>query len=252
MKKLYLDESQILSTIESVLTENRKVLKVNNGGNNMPPQQMPSMPQDPMMADPNASMLPNTNLDANNMDEMPPLDNGNEGEQNTNSQFDTNFDAGVEADEDSDPKHYIQQLTGKLSQSLNSFNNEQGGDSGLNKYVASMIIAASCKNLDDKAKKELIEKINSASSEPEEELTSDTEEESNDDTFSMDDMEQTSQEEIPPMNERVFSKRDILKEHMTVSKLMELTNAMGYQEDRPEEKIPDLKKKTPHAWTSKY
>ena len=38
---------------------------------------------------------------------------------------DTPFDAGVEADEESDPKKYIEQLTGKLGQSLRKYNEEQ-------------------------------------------------------------------------------------------------------------------------------
>ena len=164
----------LYEAIASVLTENRKVLKV--GGqqassaapapdmNAMPPMQDPNMSVPPM--DPNAAQAPMGDPNA----QMPPMDGGEE------NQFDTNFDAGVEADEETDPKHYIQQLTGKLSQSLNSFNEENGPDAGLCKYVASMIIAAAAKNLDEKAKKELIEKINTAESaeeEPEEEPVDD-------------------------------------------------------------------------------
>ena len=79
------------------------------------------------------------------------------------SQYDTNFDAGVEADEDTDPEKYIQQLTGKLSTTLNSFNSENGDDSGLNKYVAKMIVKAATKNMDDATKKEIIKAINTSS-----------------------------------------------------------------------------------------
>ena len=72
-------------------------------------------------------------------DEMPPMgmENDNEemmmggdmegnGDNQMPTDFDSNFDAGVEADEETDPKRFIQQLTGKLSQSLNSYNNENG------------------------------------------------------------------------------------------------------------------------------
>lgn len=77
------------------------------------------------------------------------------------SEFDTNFDAGVEADENTDPKKYIQQLTGKLSQTLSTYNNENGGsDVETNKYVANMLVAQVAKNLDDSDKKEVIKKIN--------------------------------------------------------------------------------------------
>lgn len=173
--ELNLTENEILSAIEKVLTENRKVLKIGGGDNN----QAPVTPQPPM-ADSNMEMDAMPPMDPNMGGAAPdmggnttPMDNG---QDNGGSEFDTNFDAGVEADEDSDPKKYIQQLTGKLSQSLNSFNNEQGEDAGLCKYVAAMIIKATCKFLDDKAKKELIEKINSAQN-GEEELTDDSMEE---------------------------------------------------------------------------
>ncbi len=88
----------------------------------------------------------------------------NEVPQNNTSDksvFDTNFDAGVEADEDTDPKKYIQQLTGKLSQTLNTYNNENGEDSELSKYVGKMIVKQAAKGLDDAGKKELIKTINS-------------------------------------------------------------------------------------------
>ena len=51
--------------------------------------------------------------------QMPPMDMNNMGD---NNEFDTNFDPGVEADEEQDPKKFIQQLTGKLSQSLRKYN----------------------------------------------------------------------------------------------------------------------------------
>lgn len=100
--------------------------------------------------------------------EMPPMDGGADtgmGMQpmgGGESQFDTNFDAGVEADEDTDPEKYIQQLTGKLSTTLNSFNSENGDNSGLNKYVAKMIVKAATKDMDDASKKEIIKAINTS------------------------------------------------------------------------------------------
>ena len=110
------------------------------------PQQQPMMPQDPGMQ---------------------PVEGGNEEGQ---SVYDTNFDAGVEADEDTDPKKYIQQLTGKLSTTLNSYNNEQGDDEGLNKYVGKMIIKQAAKHMSDADKKELIKAINTASEPDEDEV----------------------------------------------------------------------------------
>lgn len=88
----------------------------------------------------------------------PPADEG------MPSDFNSNFDAGVEADEETDPKRFIQQLTGKLSQSLNSYNNENGEpDTELGKYVLGMLVKQGVKGMDDKDKKEIIKKINTAS-----------------------------------------------------------------------------------------
>lgn len=148
-------KEDLLGLIESVLLENKTFLKIDNGGGQTPPPMAPPVEQVPPMAGP----MPQQDMGMEGGDLADPAAGGED-----ENQFDTNFDAGVEADEESDPKTYIQQLTGKLSQSLNSFNDEQGADAGLNKYVASMIVTAACKNLDDKAKKEIIDKINSAQS----------------------------------------------------------------------------------------
>ena len=113
-------------------------------GGEMPPMD-PSMGGDPNMPMDNA---------------MPPA------EEEMPTSFDSNFDAGVEADEETDPKKYIQQLTGKLSQSLNSYNNENGEpDTELGKYVLGMLVKQGVKGMDDKEKKEIIKKINTASDE---------------------------------------------------------------------------------------
>lgn len=83
----------------------------------------------------------------------------NGGEQMPN-QFDTNFDAGVEADEEQDPKRYIQQLTGKLSQSLQKFTENNGQpDIDLNKYVAGMITKQAMKGLSEQDAEEIIDKV---------------------------------------------------------------------------------------------
>ena len=87
-----------------------------------------------------------------NMDD-PNMMNNPEGEEQLPSDFNTNFDAGVEADEETDPKKFIQQLTGKLSQSLNSYNNENGEpDVELGKYVLGMLIQQGTKGMDEKDK----------------------------------------------------------------------------------------------------
>lgn len=118
--------------------------------------------------------LDNINLnDINDNDKMldNPIDNSEmnnsiEGSDKLESNdetmnFDNDFDAGVDADEESDPKRYIQQLTGKLSQKLRDYNESLGEtDADLNKYVAGMIVKQAVKGLDDNDKKEIIHKIN--------------------------------------------------------------------------------------------
>lgn len=204
--KLVISEQQVMDAITSVLLENRKVLKVGT-------QQAPPMP--PAAPAPDMGMPP-MGGDPAAMDGDPAAMSGDPAAmdgQDGGMQFDTNFDAGVEADEETDPKHYIQQLTGKLSQSLNSFNNEQGPDAGLSKYVASMIIAAACKNLDEKAKKELIEKINTASSSDEEEIPEEPEMGDEGD-MGVEDGGGEPQQPMP-MNEHVYTKKK-LQEFMGV------------------------------------
>ena len=143
-------------------------------GGEMPPMD-PSMGDDPNMPMDNA---------------MPPA------EEEMPTSFDSNFDAGVEADEETDPKKYIQQLTGKLSQSLNSYNNENGEpDTELGKYVLGMLVKQGVKGMDDKEKKEIIKKINTASDED----TPMPDDEGMDVDEPMDD--EMGNEEQPPMEE---------------------------------------------------
>lgn len=125
------------------------------------------------------------------------------GQQAPNGQFDfgERFDPGVEADEDEDPKHFIQQLTGKLSQSLNSY--EDKDDEGLYKYVGKMINRQVAKNLDDKGKKEMIRAIKSVETESDDDLDDDLESDEYDDG-------QMNQEEMSE-SRNGFSKRQLKK-----------------------------------------
>lgn len=85
------------------------------------------------------------------------MDMGNDDD----SAFDTNFDAGVDADENTDPKKFIQQLTGKLSQSIRKYNNDlPKPDEELSKYVAGMILKQTTDGLTDSDKKDIIDKVN--------------------------------------------------------------------------------------------
>lgn len=156
----------------------------------------PPMPQGPDMMGGDPNMMGG---DPNMMGGDPDMMGGDQNDMG-GSDFDTNFDAGVDADEDSDPKKFIQQLTGKLSTELNKYNNEIGEpDEDLCKYVAKMIVAQACKGLDDKAKKELIKKINS--------VEGDVEEMPSDDDMMDDDMEEQQPME-QPMQESLFEDFD--------------------------------------------
>lgn len=110
--------------------------------------------------DPNAGADPNMGMDMS-QGAQPDMNGGQE------NPYDSNFDAGVEADEDEDPQKFIQQLTGKLSQSLNSYASEVGDDQSTFKYVGKMITRACAKGLDDAGRKELIKTIKLAGNEEE-------------------------------------------------------------------------------------
>ena len=70
------------------------------------------------------------------------------------------FDANVDADSETEPKKYIQQLTGKLSQELRKFNQEDNNqDNELNKYVLGMLIPQATKSMNDSDKNEIVKKI---------------------------------------------------------------------------------------------
>ena len=155
-----------------------------------------SQPQEPMM--PMGGEMPM----GDEMDgEMPMGDDSNMIGPDGGSEFDTNFDAGVEADEDEAPKKYIQQLTGKLSQELGKYNNELGEpDVELSKYVGGMITKQVAKYLDDSGKKELIKKIK----------TTDSSDESG--GIPMDDnIEENPEAENMPMESYSLSKKNLAK-----------------------------------------
>lgn len=129
-------------------------------------------------------------MQPSSFEEEPPMSQDNEQmppmEQGSNGDYDTNFDAGVEADEDEDPKKYIQQLTGKLSQELNKYqNNNEQPDEELSKYVGNMVVRAAAKYLDDSDRKSLIKTINTIN-----------DEESNDDVNNENTDESNNEEEF--------------------------------------------------------
>lgn len=108
---------------------------------NQPPMDMQNVPTD----------------DGIPMDSQMPMDDG--GDETVNP-YDTNFDAGIDTDENEDPKRYIQQLTGKLSQSLRKYQQElPSPDADLDKYVAGMILKQTTDGLDDKDVDDVLGKL---------------------------------------------------------------------------------------------
>lgn len=71
------------------------------------------------------------------------------------------FDAGVEADEKSDPKTYIEQLTGKLGQSLRQYTETQGQpDFELEKFaINSLLSATHTAQMSDEDQSDIIKKV---------------------------------------------------------------------------------------------
>lgn len=115
------------------------------------------MPMDmnPMPMDDNSMDMSNNQMG---------MDNGQMNDMNMEQDFnpyDTNFDAGVEANEEEDPKKFIEQLSGKLSQSLRSY--QQGlpqPDADTAKYAAGMVVKAAIDGLSPKDVKDILNKLN--------------------------------------------------------------------------------------------
>ena len=74
---------------------------------------------------------------------------------------DTPFDAGVEADEEEDPKKFIEQLAGKIATTLRSFTKDEGQPNfELEKYVINSVIAAThTAEMDEEDRKDIVKKI---------------------------------------------------------------------------------------------
>jgi hypothetical protein len=104
------------------------------------------------------------------------------------------FDAGVEANEETDPKKFIEQLTGKLGQSLRKYNEEQGQpDFELEKFaINSLLSATHSGEMDEEDKRDIIKKVNTAGNDDNENSSnnndSDSSSDSNDGDEFSDDM----------------------------------------------------------------
>jgi hypothetical protein len=99
------------------------------------------------------------------VDDAPPADASFEKPKSDDKPFDDEpFDAGVDADEESDPKKFIEQLTGKLGQSLRKYTEEQGQpDFELEKFsINSLLSATHTSEMDAEDQKDIINKVKEA------------------------------------------------------------------------------------------
>lgn len=191
-------------------------------------------PEAPSMPEPmgNGGALPM--MDAPQGPDAMPMDEPMDGGDN---QFDSNFDPGVEANEETDPKKFIQQLTGKLSQSLRNYNNDQPQpDAELNKYVAGMIIKQCVEGLSQNDVQEILSK-----------LKKDDEENIENEEMPQQDMDNNEMpmdntEPMPPMNENA-SVRDKI-----TNRYNELT---GENANGSSEKVTDRGSYHKRPWVGK-
>ena len=91
------------------------------------------------------------------------LDMGDEeGGESSDKPFDDEpFDAGVDASEEDDPKKYIQQLAGKLGQTMRTYTDDMGEpDFDLEKFAINSVISAShSAEMDEEDQDDIISKV---------------------------------------------------------------------------------------------
>ena len=68
------------------------------------------------------------------------------------------FDAGIDVNEDEDPKKYIEKLTGKLAQKLRDYN-ESSDDTDTNKFVINSLIPAAIPEMSENDAQDVIKKV---------------------------------------------------------------------------------------------
>lgn len=188
------------------------------------------MPPEPPMGDGDMGQMGRDMPPMN--DNQPPM-----GDDGMNSEFDTNFDAGVDANEQEDPKKFIQQLTGKLSQSLRNYNKEQPQpDAELSKYVCGMIVKQAIEGLKPEDVEDIMKKIKS-----DDDFDNDTTEDNqlNNNEESKDMQPQTDQPEQMPMEslnrnhnqkiEEIFQDLISTEKEDTIERPLKRTNSFRHK-----------------------
>ncbi len=97
-------------------------------------------------------------------------------ESNDDKPFDDEpFDAGVEADESTEPEKYIEQLSGKLGQSIRQFTEDNGQpDLELEKFAINSVISAThTSQMDEEDQKDIINKVKNSGGNDEDDFDSD-------------------------------------------------------------------------------
>ncbi len=78
---------------------------------------------------------------------------------------DEKFDAGVDVNEEEDPKKYLEKLTGKLAQTLRTYSKDEGADYELEKYILNSIISAThTSQMEPEDQQKIIKKVEEAGS----------------------------------------------------------------------------------------
>lgn len=149
---------------------------------------------------------------------IPQAGNNDGGEAANNPFGKEKFDAGIDVDEEQDPKNYIEKLTGKLAQKLRSYN-ETDKDSDLNKFVINSLIPAAIPNLEDNDVDDVIKKVEDnkggASEDGSEQQSQDAPDPSNDNGS-------TDQQQQPQMDEPEIAQEsidDLINEILSGKKL---------------------------------
>jgi len=144
---LFEDEENGYNIEEETISENTKY-KIKLGT----PKSEPAFPV--------SNPTDNEPIDDESFDDMPMDDTP---EPSDDAPFDkTPFDAGVEADEDEDPKKFLEQLAGKMGTELRKYSKKLGNpDFDLEKYIINSVISAThTAEMDEEDRKDIINKIN--------------------------------------------------------------------------------------------
>jgi len=131
------------------------------------------------------------------------------------------FDAGVEADETTDPKKYLEQLAGKLAQSLRKYN-ETTKDIELNKFVINSLVPAAIPQMDSENAQDVIKKVqdNIGKEQAPETNTEATVEPTQPEQGIAPEQEQPLQNE-PKMESKKSGKKKVVKESETMDELVD-------------------------------